>query len=501
MKIHSNNVNLLIQNIMKNKFFKYITYMALLVGLLNTSCDKWIDTDLNIDPDNATDVYSALILPAAEANLAYTYQGWDYAGITGMWLQYFEGTDRQAVGMYNYLYTSDDCDNFYLSLYAGVMEDCIKIIEKSSVAGKTNPHLKGMAEVLMAISLGTVAGVWGGVPYTEAFKGDANLKPGFDSEESIYTTIQTLLDQAITDLGVAGADYEELYIANGGQDLIYGGDYSLWTKAAYTLKARYALRLSKKAGFNASQCLTWLSNGIASNGEDFQFAFSDASYYAANPLFEYYWERYGYSFTNAIFTDMLAANSDPRLVVFQNDPYDLYWSSGGYALGYQFSPCILTSYAEAKFIEAECLLSSDPAAAATAYNDAVIASLDKWGLTTADGIASLDDIFVNYFGYDPSGLDETMVTDWMAANAAETAGTISLEKVMTGKYIAMYAQGEAWSDFRRHGNMYPALTPPADNTTNGVFPESYLYPTTEKVSNGDKVPQRGTVTAKLWAFE
>jgi hypothetical protein len=501
MKIHFNNVNLLIQNIMKNKFFKYITCVALLVGLLNTSCDKWIDPALNVDPDNATDVYSALILPAAEANLGYMYQGFDYAGITGMWLQYFEGTDRQAMGMYNYLYTSDDCDNFYASLYSGVMADCRQIIAKSSVEGKTNPHLKGMCEVLMAVSLGTVTGLWGDVPYTDAFKGDANMKPKFDSEESIYAAIQSLLDQAIADLGAAGGDYEEQYVSNGGQDLIYGGDYSLWTKAAYTLKARYALRLSNKATFSADDCLTWLSNGIASNGEDFQFNFYDAAYLSSNPLFEYYWERYGYAFTNAIFTDMLAANNDPRLVVFQNDPNDSYWSTGGYALGYASSPCILTSYFEAKFIEAECnMLKSDPGAAAIAYNDAVTASVAKWGLNTADGIATLDANFGS-FGNDPSGLDEATVTAWLAANAAETAGTITLEKIMTGKYIAMYAEGESWADFRRHGNIYPALTPPSNNTTSGVFPGSYLYPTNEKVSNGANVPARGTVTAKLWAFQ
>jgi hypothetical protein len=487
---------------MKNKLYKYFIYMALVVGLLNTSCDKWIDSDLNIDPDNATDVYSALILPSAEGNLGYIYQGWDYAGITGMWLQYFEGTDRQAVGMYNYLYTSDDCDNFYASLYSGVMMDCQKIIEKSSVTGKENPHLKGQAEVLQATALATVVGLWGSIPFADAFKGDGNLKPKFDSEEAIYAAIQALLDQAITDLAAAGSDYEERYINGAGQDMIYGGDLDLWTKAAYTLKARYALRLSEKPGFNADQVLTWLSNGIASKYEDFQFNFTDATYLESNPLFEYYWERYGYAFTNSLFTDMLTASGDPRLPVFQNDPYDSYWATGGFALGYESSPCVITSYFESKFIEAECLLkNSDPDGAAAAFNDAVYASLDKWNVATADGIAYVDDVFTNYFGIDPTGLDEATVNAWLAANAAETGATITLQKIMEAKYVAMYAQGESWADFRRHGNQYPALTPPASNTTNGVFPGSYLYPTNEKVSNGGNVPDRGTVTAKLWAFQ
>jgi hypothetical protein len=493
---------LILPNNMKNKFLKYFTYMALMISLVAASSCNWVDPDLNTDPDSPTDVYCALILPAAEANLGYTYQGFDYAGITGMWLQYFEGTDRQAVGMYNYLYTSDDCNNFYGSLYYGVMMDCHKIIEKSSVPGKENPHLKGMAQVLMAVSLGTATGVWGDIPYSTAFQGDADLKPTFDSEESIYAAIQDLLDEAITNLSSDATDYEEKYISNMAQDLIYGGSYDTWIKAAYTLKARYALRLSQKGAtyFNVDDCLSWLANGISSKGEDFRFNFYDASYYSSNPLFEYYWERYGYTFTNGNFTGMLENTGDPRIVVFQNDPYDYYWAAGGYALGYASSPCILTSYFESKFIEAECqLIKKDSAAAAAAYNEAVYASLDKWGLTTEAGITQLDDNFA-MFGNDPSGLTEEITSDWLDANAVETESSISLEKIITGKYIAMYAEGESWFDFRRHGNQYPALTPPADNTTNNVFPESYLYPTTEKVTNDKNVPQRGTVTSKLWAI-
>ena len=110
----------------------------------------------------------------------------------------------------------------------------------------------------------------------------------------------------------------------------------------------------------------------------------------------------------------------------------------------------------------------------TAYNAAVTASLDKWDVTDAG---------------------------WLATNAAETAGTITLAKIMNAKYIAMYAQGEAWSDYRRYQFAYPALVPPVNNATSGVQPSSYPYPTNEKVSNGTNVPTRGGITAKLWAFQ
>lgn len=448
--------------------------ILLLVVFVSTSCKKWIDTDLNIDPDNAQDVYPGLVLPAAEGNMAFIYQGFDYVGVTGMWLQYFEGMDRQAQGMYNYNMTSDDCDNFWeYGIYGGVMEDCQKIIDKTSIEGKQSIHLRGMAKVLKAVALGTAVSVWGDIPYTQALKGDDNLKPTFDKEEDIYTALQALLSDAITDLSSSGSDYDDKYISTADQDFIYGGDFDKWIQAAYTLKARYELRLTLKSGkFDADNVLTNLSNGIASKDDDFQFNFvGNMDYVSDNPLWIYTEDRYGYAGNNPAFLDMLSSTGDPRLDVY--DDGDLY--IGGPALGYPSSPALFTSYFESLFIQAECYwIKDDKVAAATAYNEAVAASLDKWDVTDAA---------------------------WLATNAAETDLTITLEKIMNAKYIAMYAQGEAWSDYRRYNFTYPLLTPPPSNQTNGVQPSSYPYPTNEKTTNSANVPTRGGITAKLWAFQ
>jgi hypothetical protein len=467
------NINNLYSNNMKNKISKYLPAILLTAVLFTASCDKWIDTDINIDPDNARDVYSGLILPCAEGNLAFTIQGFDYVGVTGMWLQYFEGLDRQADGMYNYNLTADDCDNFYGALYAGILTDCQKIIDKTSIAGSESPHLRGMAKVLKSVALGTAVGVWGDIPYTNALQGNANFKPTFDTEENIYSSIQTLLTEAISDLSVSDDDFEDKYISTADQDLLYGGDLDLWIKAAYSLKARYELRLTRKTGkFSADNVLSNLGNGISSKDEDFQLNFAgNAAYVDDNPLWIFTEDRYGYAANNPNFLDILDATGDPRIDVFDDGDYYI----GGPALGYPGSPGLFISYFETLFIQAECLwIKNDLAGAAAAYNDAVAASLDKWDVTDAA---------------------------WLATNAAETAGTITLSKIMNGKYVAMYAQGESWCDYRRYQMLYPSLTPPTNNQTNGVQPSSYPYPTNEKISNGANVPSRGGITAKLWAFE
>jgi hypothetical protein len=87
----------------------------------------------------------------------------------------------------------------------------------------------------------------------------------------------------------------------------------------------------------------------------------------------------------------------------------------------------LVTFAEAKFIEAEAKLrKADAAGAATAFNDAVLASVKQ--VTGANA-------------------DATYTT----AYASETAASISLEKIMTQKYMSLFAQVEAYSDWRRTG--------------------------------------------------
>jgi len=477
MKIQNVNlrfdyINALYSKNMKNRFLIYLVNVLLVVAFLTTSCKKWVDTKLNIDPDNPTDVYSAQILPAAEGNLAFIHQGFDYVGVTGMWLQYFEGMDRQAYGMYNYSFTSDDCDNFYSALYAGVMMDCKKIIDRTTTT-PASPHLRGMAKVMQAVALGNAVGLWGSIPFSTAFQGSTNLKPTFDSEANIYTAIQTLLTEAIADLSVTGSDFEEKYISTADQDLVFAGSTAKWKKAAYSLKARYELRLTRQAGkFSAANVLSNLALGMASKDDDFQFNFlGNQNYVDDNPLYEFTDLRYGYAGNSTYFLNLLNSKNDPRVAAY--DDGDLY--IGGPALGYPSSPSLFMSYFECLFIKAECLwLQNDKPGAAAAYNAAVAASLDKWDVTDAA---------------------------WLATNAAETGATITLSKIMNGKYIAMYAQGESWCDYRRYQFAYPALTPPANNTTSGVQPSSYPYPTNEKVTNGANVPTRGGITAKLWAFQ
>jgi hypothetical protein len=117
--------------------------------------------------------------------------------------------------------------------------------------------LVGIAKVLEAHAVGTLAILMGDVPYSQVVSEVDD--PEFDSQVSVLTALTSLLDGAISDLESASTRSESY-------DLYYGGDKDKWLAAAYTLKARYALVQSDYAS-----ALTAANNGISSSDGDMNF--------------------------------------------------------------------------------------------------------------------------------------------------------------------------------------------------------------------------------------
>ncbi len=110
-----------------------------------------------------------------------------------MWVQHVSGEARQAATEgKNYKITEADVNNAWNSFYNGSLMDLKLFIDKT---GDENPQSRGVGKVLMAMALGQMTDLWGDIPYTEAFLGNDDLKPAYDSQQSIYTVINTLLTE------------------------------------------------------------------------------------------------------------------------------------------------------------------------------------------------------------------------------------------------------------------------------------------------------------------
>jgi hypothetical protein len=439
----------------------HIIYSILLIMMLmvDTSCKKWIDTGINVDPNRPSNVEAELRLPTTQAALGYALGG-DLGRPTEIWMQHIAGVSRQSAGYDQYVFTETDADNVWqFPLYGGAMVDLDGIIKNPG--SKSPAFFKGAAEVLMAYSLGVVSDLWNYVPYSTAFQGTKNIKPTFDPQQDIYADIQKLLDAGITDLQTVTGT-----VATTG-DIMYNGDPKQWIKMAQALKARYYLHLYKMDASNAAQALTALgTGGLASNADDAQVTFG-VTETNANPWYQFNEQRGGDIAMGEFFINLLDSMKDPRLPVYAlpADTSGKYIGSppgdpnaGASPMGPYYnsinSPVPFITYVEQKFIEAEAAFyTGDKTRAANAYNDGMKASIDKLGVTG---------------------------TVYIAANS-KTAGTITLKDIMTQKYISMYTQVESFSDWRRTG--IPDLKPAKNNSTNNIIPRRFPYPLSERLQN------------------
>ncbi|MBR9922800.1 MAG: SusD/RagB family nutrient-binding outer membrane lipoprotein [Bacteroidetes bacterium] len=446
---------------------KKLLYRFAAVALIATlgSCN-FIDPELNIDPNNPEDATLELLLPSATAMYGYVLGG-DYGRYTSIWSQHHGGAERQHTAYDVYQLQEADVNNAWNNLYAVTLKDLSLVTSKASE--EKSPHYGGIAKIMTAMTLATLVDVNGDVPYSAALNSDDNndgLKASYDDASGLYGTIQTLLDEGIADCSAATST---LSPASNGGDLVFGGDMAKWVAAANTLKARYYIRLSEIDGDAYSNALDAIDAGaIAANDGDAVVPFG-LSQTAANPWYQFETQR-GDVVMGGFFIDLMNAINDPRRAVFATTNEDgnfMGMAAGvpdngptmsrfGTAYGSVNSPVPLVTYAEAKFLEAEAALGTDPARAAAAHNEAIAASLASFGLDDAA---------------------------YLADQASEDENSITLEKILTHKYIALYTMQEPYNDWRRKG--IPDLQPAAGQNNIAV---RYPYPSGERLYNADNYP-------------
>lgn len=457
--------------------------LSILLGLfvVTNSCD--FDEDINVSPATPADVSAQAIIPAAQAGLAWVVGG-ELVRISGLLTQQFVGINAQQFTNYEYLWVPADGDGIWFRFYTSVLQPLVTIKEKAVEEGSN--HTIGMTNIMIAHSLGSLTDLFGDIPYSNAFGAlDGDFQPTYDIQEDIYTDIQELLDEGIELLnGEAGVGSPL-----GSEDLIYGGTTSSWVTAAYSLKAKYYLRLSKRQGASAyTSAENALANAFSSNSEDFQMSFG-SNPNESNPAYQFSQDRAGNINIDPFFFGLLNNLNDPRrgalLQVDDSDDPDPSGFSRTFDNGTFYTninaPVVMASYAEMKFIEAEIELvnNNDIPAAEAALAEAIMASITK--LTGQN-----DATYVS-------------VNSELASLADDDE---RLEQLITQKYIAMYSNGiEPWTDFRRTG--YPELTPNSNGSNsfnlNGEVPRRVSYPQSEIDLNPDNVPIRdGNLQTPLW---
>ncbi len=414
---------------------KKIIALYLLLGLVffQTSCKKFVE-GYDVSPNDPLDVNVEVLLTGTEVATFSNFTG-NLARTAALLMNQMAGRQFQYEDLAQYVIRESAVDGDFQQLYNGGMINAQELIEK---AGDENKYYRGIGRVLKAMNLGLTTDLWGDVPNTEALKGiegESAFNPAYDTQENILRDIQSTLDLAIQDL----ADNASNVKVPGPDDLIFGGDPVKWRNAARILKARYYNHLSKRdAAGSATSALAALdaayADGLTNNSGDLMAQFGEAAN-EWNQWYAFESQRAGYLTMNQFFVDMLAG--DPRLPLYAtantNGTFDDQQPIGPF-YGSLNAPLPLVTYFEARFIEAEAAMrSNNKMRAAQAYNKAVTANLTKLGVA------------------DPG---------YLSTHANENENSITMEKIMTQKYIAMFTQPEVWADWRRTN--LPALTPNPD---------------------------------------
>jgi len=460
---------------MKKKFLTKL-WLIIIAVVVFYSCEKWIDPEINNNPNQPSEVTMSTLLPSIEGHLAYVLAGGNtIIGYQSMWLQQLDGI-RESTAHTNYIMLPTSISLLFDLTYSQAMMDAMVLIDLATE--QNSPHNLGVAKICLAICLGQMTDVFNDIPWSDALQGTAEPTPAYDSQEFIYEEIHRLLDEAIIHLSEINDP-----VGIGG-DYFYNGDHSLWLKAAHAFKARYYLHLAKRNGNQAYQdASNELSLAFTSNMDDMQFNFGSGPT-ESNPLYQFMrdWEdvRMG-----AYFIDMLKEYDDPRLTVFaypdDNGEYtgsepgseNEAASKPGPAVADAESPTYLITYVELLFMEAEITYhtGNDENRVREILIQAVTESLDKLSVT-----------------------DESWLTAY--SSAIDTLqGSELFEEVMTQKYIATFYQPEVYHSWRRTGL---PIIPPNPNGVENEIPRRFPYSSWELAFNKENVTQGVTITDRVW---
>ncbi len=458
----------------------YKLISIVVIGLSLLSCDSFLEDDI-ISPNDPLEVTPQTLLANVEVATFASYTG-QLNRQSLLFSRQLAGTSAgsQSQEIARYVVTEITNENEWEVIYAGAVVDCKAII---SEYGAESPYYSGIAKVILALNYGIATDLWGDVPVDEAGLGEeVGFEPAYEQQSAVLNEIQKLLDEAIVELG---SDPESNLVRPGSDDLIFGGDVSGWITAAWIIKARYANRLSliDPAG-SATDVLSFVQNsGATDPSTDAFMPFFGGN--AANQWYQFELDRGGNYRMSEYFVNLLVDNNDPRLPYFISEddaggysgtPFDDDSNSETSYVGSYYAtasaPLPLVTYVEGKFLEAEAQFRLQAnGLAADAHNTAVAASITQ----VTGGIDSLAQAFIDNFG-------------------SEDVGSITLEKIMMQKYIAMFLQIEVYSDQRRVG--IPNLIPNPGASTG--IPLRLPTPQSERLYNSKAIVVSSTQVPVYW---
>lgn len=479
------------------------------------SCNK---LDLNVNPVAPVTVPAKQRLAPIEANLAFSL--YSQARFGAYHSYYFTGRAANTNPItdtwnYNSIIRMGAWRWHYFDVGSNVNGMILRATTESS-----NNYI-GVGKIILGLSFLSATDVFGDMPFKEAYSGSFN--PVYDRQEEVLAGVETLLDEGVSELGKVN---DLAAVMDGTSDLIYKGNLENWKSLAKAVKVRLKLRTVNFKGGNEQ--LLDMVNDALSKFQDALLTYPKGTTSAwthnlwgpadlppAKDAFQFVDIKS--DLANSLPTDVLMKALtvvggatpvyDPRLFKLTtpgvNNKYlgarmsegeagsgvanstykdyatlhNGYWTSND-------SPYPIFLKEELLFIKAETqFYLKDLQGALTTYQQAIRLNMQRLGVEEGQ--------IINYLG---------------SVKVAQNTTTLKISDIMMQKYIALYLQGETWSDIKRYGystKAYPDLYYPKFVLAEwkGKYIQRFPYdPQTEYVYNPKEIARLGA-SARDWVFK
>ncbi|MCB9080290.1 MAG: SusD/RagB family nutrient-binding outer membrane lipoprotein [Lewinellaceae bacterium] len=430
--------------------------------LLLTACGDLVD-GINQDPNNPTSASYQNILTGAEVGNIILQTG-ESARRAGIFCGYYTGIDRQHLGFTQYALTTSDFNALWYDAYVDSYRNALEAEKTASAAG-VEGVTKGITQVLQAQVIGTVASLYGNVPFEEAGRIEID-NPAYEDQATVYAKVQTLLDEAITNLQ-SGTDRPA-----GGSEIYFDGNPQAWIEVAYTLKARFFMHTRNYAAAYeaAGKGISRAQNGMfAPHGTGIEQSNLTYLFFAvevrANDLK-----------TSDFMTNLIQSRANSK--TNETGRFNYYFATtgvgvqpntqnGGFAAQTARAPMV--TYQENLLIRAEAGFRTQGFAIGLQHLNEFRAFMAGGGYLTNANLAD-----VKYDAYTAADF---------AAGGIENTDNISadnalLREILQERYVTFFGQIEGFNDTRRTEKETTVRVPITPNRGNEL-PQRFLYPQTE----------------------
>lgn len=235
------------------KSLKYMMAAGCLLTLGLSSCSDFLDVNVDPDKPNNTTAEVANRVPWIQRMFMYSAGITNYrtSMIAGV-LYSTSGTHGPAAVTWNF--APGTTTSSYQTWFVETAANLNDLYNKAKAENAY--HYMAVADIYHALGFMQMLDLYGEIPYTEAL-GNSPV-PAYDDGKTIFNGCVAKLDEAIKLLSEA-QPATATPLSKG--DLMNGGDAQKWLKMAYGLKARFLLKLSKKAEFAPEAILDCLSKG------------------------------------------------------------------------------------------------------------------------------------------------------------------------------------------------------------------------------------------------